>query len=548
MDGSGLLEVTRRTLEEVDRLEEHIVEALLRNESTTQRDRLMGEMKVAALIEAIRRSSALLVGSLTASAAAAVGGDASSSGAAAAAAAAAWGEAVDAITAGADGFGNFYTHLKETKDAHRRLQALDGAPVANVDDVDFDAIVKSCLPSEASFDAAFSGEEAQGRFLDMHRLHGAYVNLPGVQPLDYVAYLGAFDDFARIPRAARCGGASSRAYEAYLGDVVEYLESFLRRSRPLFDLQGALDAARNMARDEVHDGMQEGAHEGVHDAVHDAAHASAVGKGNAGVEEGSIGKQERLHCAACARAFTNEAVYRGHLGGKKHLRALAAQQPGGGQEAPPARLPDQRAAPSKQERIAQKEALVACMAGLLGRVREETRTNVERKQSRTVEEREADALLLEQARPALPAGATDDAEDGDGAEEAEGEEKIYNPLNIPLDWDGKPIPYWLWKLHGLGVRFECEICGDAEYMGRRAFDQHFSEWRHSSGMKALAIPNTRHFFQITRIDEARALWEKLRAATRSEAFRADAMEEFEDAQGNVYSRKTYEDLRRQGLI
>ncbi len=26
---------------------------------------------------------------------------------------------------------------------------------------------------------------------------------------------------------------------------------------------------------------------------------------------------------------------------------------------------------------------------------------------------------------------------------------MYNPLKLPLGWDGKPIPYWLYKLHGL---------------------------------------------------------------------------------------------------
>ena len=31
-------------------------------------------------------------------------------------------------------------------------------------------------------------------------------------------------------------------------------------------------------------------------------------------------------------------------------------------------------------------------------------------------------------------------------------------------------------------------------------------------------------------------------------FRGEADEEFEDAEGNVYSKKTYEDLKRQGLI
>ena len=31
----------------------------------------------------------------------------------------------------------------------------------------------------------------------------------------------------------------------------------------------------------------------------------------------------------------------------------------------------------------------------------------------------------------------------------EEEDYIYNPLKLPLGWDGKPIPYWLYKLHGL---------------------------------------------------------------------------------------------------
>jgi SF3a60/Prp9 C-terminal len=40
--------------------------------------------------------------------------------------------------------------------------------------------------------------------------------------------------------------------------------------------------------------------------------------------------------------------------------------------------------------------------------------------------------------------------------ESDEEEKTYNPLNLPMGWDGKPIPYWLYKLHGLGqVLFLC---------------------------------------------------------------------------------------------
>lgn len=38
--------------------------------------------------------------------------------------------------------------------------------------------------------------------------------------------------------------------------------------------------------------------------------------------------------------------------------------------------------------------------------------------------------------------------------------RSYNPLKLPLGWDGKPIPYWLYKLHGLNMEFKCEICGN----------------------------------------------------------------------------------------
>jgi len=52
-------------------------------------------------------------------------------------------------------------------------------------------------------------------------------------------------------------------------------------------------------------------------------------------------------------------------------------------------------------------------------------------------------------------------------EGSEGEDEfIYNPLKLPLGWDNKPIPYWLYKLHGLNQEFKCEICGNFSYWGR----------------------------------------------------------------------------------
>lgn len=49
---------------------------------------------------------------------------------------------------------------------------------------------------------------------------------------------------------------------------------------------------------------------------------------------------------------------------------------------------------------------------------------------------------MEGEREGEEANAESESDDEDG--------EIYNPLKLPIGWDGKPIPYWLYKLHGLG--------------------------------------------------------------------------------------------------
>lgn len=67
-------------------------------------------------------------------------------------------------------------------------------------------------------------------------------------------------------------------------------------------------------------------------------------------------------------------------------------------------------------------------------------------------------------------------------------------------------------------------------------------------MRALGLPNTKHFYEITKISDAIALAEKLKNEGRSEIVFQEQMEEVEDEMGTVYNKKTYEDLKRQGLI
>lgn len=76
----------------------------------------------------------------------------------------------------------------------------------------------------------------------------------------------------------------------------------------------------------------------------------------------------------------------------------------------------------------------------IGKCFEDTRRHVEQKQIRTWEEIQVECAEREETEKL----AADDNDESD-----EDEEVIYNSLHLPLGWDGKPIPYWLYKV----VRF-----------------------------------------------------------------------------------------------
>ncbi|KAG7176412.1 Splicing factor 3A subunit 3-like, partial [Homarus americanus] len=185
----------------------------------------------------------------------------------------------------------------------------------------------------------------------------------------------------------------------------------------------------------------------------------------------------------------------------------------------------------KIRELAMLEAQVYRLTETLSEQRMATKENVQRKQARRdgEEEEEEEASASE---------SEDEADD----------EVPYNPKNLPLGWDGKPIPYWLYKLHGLNISYNCEICGNFTYKGPKAFQRHFAEWRHAHGMRCLGIPNTAHFANVTQIEDALKLWEKLKVQKTSERWQSEQEEEYEDSQGNVVNRKTFDDLKRQGLL
>ncbi len=75
------------------------------------------------------------------------------------------------------------------------------------------------------------------------------------------------------------------------------------------------------------------------------------------------------------------------------------------------------------------------------------------------------------------------------------------------------------------------------------------QWRISEGANAILFFTISSCAggQVTSVQDALALWQNMQEREKG-GFKPEQDEEFEDAEGNVYNRKTYEDLRRQGLI
>jgi splicing factor 3A subunit 3 len=425
---------------------------------------------------------------------------------------------VQSISTG-DQFEEFYKQLDEIKDFHRRYP---NEPVENLE-----RAYKRRQPAEGEsvgmeIDTMFSGEEGYGRFLDLTTNHEQYLNLPGTKLINYVQYLDVFDAFVPPNLIIKRSQKLSDKYFSYVGELANYLESFIKRVKPLQDLNMLFatfdeDFEKQWSANELPGWTEEKAENGPQGPK-------------------TEGSGEGIWCADCEKEFKNENVYKNHLTGKKHIRAAEARKAAGDSGGTPAPSVGVTSVAHrlKERAVAEREHRIRSLAQVLQPERQATRINVERRQGMTERERqmELDTLLAE---PENIGVERDDEESDD-----EGEGRIYNPLKLPLAWDGKPIPFWLYKLHGLGVEYPCEICGNYVYMGRRAFDKHFSEALHIYGLKCLGITsNTNLYREITKIDDAIRLSEKIEHERRKERENRDNVVQMEDAEGNVMPERIY---------
>ncbi|KAI1183680.1 hypothetical protein F5B17DRAFT_415143 [Nemania serpens] len=381
-------------------------------------------------------------------------------------------------------------------------------------------------------DVMFTGEEGFGRFFDLQTCHAQYLNLPNAKRLNYLQYLDLFDNFAPGAGGLKRSEKMTDQYFAYVGYLALALETFMRKTRPLENIDKVLaEFDKKFEEDWENDKVPEWSNE-------DLTTTTSAGK---------PATSDGIWCESCEKAFTNENVYKGHLGGKKHIRAENERRKREQEESAGFTKDANKGAPSparlRERAIAEREYRVKRLASAMSTERSDTRVNVERKQLMTERERQQELENLFSA--SVSAAQAAEREEG---EEGDDDDRIYNPLKLPLAWDGKPIPFWLYKLHGLGVEFACEICGNFVYMGRRAFDKHFNEARHIHGLKCLGITNTSLFRDIIHIDEALRLWEKIQKDRRKDKVEDGSVVQMEDAEGNVMPEKVYYDLQKQGLL
>ncbi|CAB3377359.1 Hypothetical predicted protein [Cloeon dipterum] len=428
------------------------------------------------------------------------------------------------LLSGPNEFGEFYTRLRGIKEFYRKHPNEISVPMS----VEFENITK--MRENPSDEAAnlveFTDEEGYGKYLDLHEMYTMFINLKGIEKVDYITYLTTFDHLFDIPKERK-----NMEYQNYLLKLLEYLDDYSQRVKPLLSIPNEMESVAKEFEQQWESGTFPGWPKEAGSALTNVGAHLDLSAFSSWEELASLGL-DRLKSALmalnlkCGGTLEERAQRLFSTKGKKDLDPSLMAKTKKGNKAANAKLVE------RQREIAHLEAQVYRFAEILSEQRSNTKENVQRKQARTEGEREE----------------SDEEESASASEDEDNDDVPYNPKNLPLGWDGKPIPYWLYKLHGLNISYNCEICGNFVYKGPKAFQRHFAEWRHAHGMRCLGIPNTAHFANVTQIEDALQLWERLKLQKHMERWQPEAEEEYEDSLGNVVNKKTYEDLKRQGLL
>ncbi|CAG0917672.1 unnamed protein product [Notodromas monacha] len=331
-------------------------------------------------------------------------------------------EEIQALS-GPNEFAEFYSRMRAIKEFHRRHPNEISVPMS-VEFMEWDKLREN--PSDEANLVDFSGEEGYGRYLDLHECYLKYINLRGIEKLDYISYLETFDQLFDIPRERK-----NAEYLSYLDALVTYFVEYVGKVRPLLDLNKELD-----------------------EVTKDFEKQWA---------SGSFPGWSKENKEPQASANDGEHLDLSPFNTWEELASLGL------------------------DRL--KSALVAL--GL--------------KCGGTLEER-AQRLFYTKGKSLSEIDA------------------------------------------GLFAKTKAKNRGKDELKMKDIAFTEAKEWRHAHGMRCLGIPNTAHFANVTDIEDAMRLWEKLKGQKNDERWKPEQEEEYEDSQGNVVNKKTYDDLKRQGLL
>lgn len=381
---------------------------------------------------------------------------------------------------------------------------------------------KIVIPESDEALVKFSGEECFGLYLDLFNLHRQYIDVIHNQNqqnrnrnkidmksasslmsfhieednenLTYLEFLEKINNAKKIDFIPKTPLGAKFAQ-----DFVDYLLSFIDRTNPFFDVESFLKSV---------DDMFMAQYRGILLQEHSR-------------------QQNSFYCPYCDKYFETEEMLTKHNTQNSHKKNVTKSEKTGGLE----NLIEKRG-----KKKIKFEGQLYLLFQLIEKVRPRLTATIENTKRRET----ASAAVLE-AEADLDAPIVFDESDD------EDEQHFYNPKGLPLGWDGKPIPYWLYKLHGLSVEYKCEICGNKSYWGSLSFERHFFDTKHKNGLKALGIPPTRQFLYVTGVSEALALYDKLKKSIEQEVWQKGD-EEVETEDGQVMSYKIYRDLTNQGII
>jgi len=439
---------------------------------------------------------------------------------------------------------NFYDKLKEIKNNNKRNLNSDDV----FDNISSDKLFNKLLEN-INKKISFNSEENKGRTLDLHSNYIEYINLKGLnnKELEYLSYLDIFYEFEKIPLKMRL----DEDYKKYLNNLLLYLKNFFVKTKPFVDY--------NEIQDIIDDKFEEDwkiKKDKYFDNNNNIENKEKNEKENENEKdkESIKNNDNNIYCIYCNKIFNKQTIYNSHLTGKKHKKNVENfnkknninNNNNNNNKTNENKTLDNNNNNNNNNSIINSEIIddnfrytfyiefqIYIYSFIFQSELTTTKNFIHQKQTMSLHEIELNTNNEEK----ISKISLDPISD----------KKIYNPKNVPIGWDGKPIPYWLYKIHGLGVEYKCEICGDASYWGRKSFEHHFQEWRHAYGMKCLGLPNTLQFKEVTTIVDALELHKKILEDNKKKEFTPEIEEQFEDKDGNVVNKKYYNDLVKQGL-